>query len=100
MFGFIAQLAIYLSLLLANSAAIASPTDNEFDKCKSIAVAYIEKCLLIEPYYNNTHCWTESEQAYTSCYKKIIKSHSRSNQDAYKKAYKKAEEQAKAIQKK
>ncbi len=66
-----------LLLTLYCSAIFASPTINEFDRCKKLSVAMLEYCIKDESYNDNKSCWDRSRGSYEDCYRDVFKEHSR-----------------------
>ena len=64
-------LLLVFTLLLLSESSNASPTVNEFTRCKGQAVAILEYCLKND----GDNCWAESRAGYDSCRKGVIKSH-------------------------
>lgn len=61
------------------SLSYGSPTSNEFDTCRKLAVASIEVCLSERPISSDDTCWVQSKARYDSCVKDVLKTHSRSD---------------------
>ncbi len=64
--------------LLAGGAALASPTDNEYQQCHRMAAATLQYCLDESP--GNLHgpgCWETSRRIQKRCYGEVRASHQR-----------------------
>lgn len=63
---------------LAATAALASPTSNEYARCHRLAAATLEHCLNAQPgAHASDACWTQSRQRQQVCYRELRESHSR-----------------------
>ena len=69
-------MAIFISLLLLSRVSLASPTSNEFDACKKLAVKSLEACLSTNVISETAECWKRSKNSFKSCVKKVKKLHS------------------------
>ncbi|MDM7859250.1 hypothetical protein QTP81_01355 [Alteromonas sp. ASW11-36] len=62
----------FLLPFIVFSTALASPTENEFESCKKLAVKILEACLE----YNEEECWVKSKADYESCRLSVLEMHS------------------------
>lgn len=69
--GNIIAVLVLFSIFALPKNLYASPTSDEFKKCKKLAVIYLQYCLD----NNDKDCWKNSEGNYKSCLKKVRRVH-------------------------
>ena len=62
---------IYLAMASLSTALAASPTKHDFEKCKKLAVSYLDFCLQ----GSENKCWEKSKASHKACRIKIMKSY-------------------------
>lgn len=91
MIRFIKSVLFLMIALIIHSSLLASPTENEFEPCKKIAVAILKACLS----NNENDCWKDSKAKFNACREKVFSRHTA--QDEHQEAAQK-EAKLKAMQ--
>ncbi len=61
--------------------AYASPTSNEFEKCRKLAVTLLDYCIQENLTRPDATCWQKSQTEFKTCSKKVQLDHNRLQQD-------------------
>lgn len=69
------RMLVWVALMTAMSAAIASPTDNEYQACHRQAARVVEMCLDETPGGDGTHCWKRAQAHQRACYREVRAAH-------------------------
>lgn len=73
---------VYLAMICLSSVLAASPTKHDFEKCKKLAVSYLDFCLQ----GSENQCWEKSKASHRACRIKVIKSYQDLDLDLKRKA--------------